>query len=76
VPIPDSLIELLKVRKEMNPGKWLIFPNSQGNPEGHFLRLLKLRAFAAGLNCGHCVSRLRGSARASVIELMNELATS
>ena len=62
VPIPDSLIELLKVRKAINPGRWLIFPNGQGNPEGHFLRLLKLRAFAAGLNCGHCVRRIDGKA--------------
>jgi len=60
VPIPDSLVELLKVRKEMHPDGWLIFPNTTGNPEGHFLRMLKERALAAGLNCGHCTGTLNG----------------
>jgi integrase/recombinase XerD len=49
VPIPDSLIELLKVRKAMHPDGWLIFPNSKGSPEGHFLRMLKERALAASV---------------------------
>jgi integrase/recombinase XerD len=62
VPIPDSLIELLKVRKAMHPAVWLIFPNTEGNPEGHFLRALKRRALAAGLNCGHCAGTLNGKA--------------
>ena len=60
VPIPDSLVELLKVRKRMHPDGWLIFPNTTGNPEGHFLRMLKQRALAAGLNCGHCTGTLNG----------------
>jgi integrase/recombinase XerD len=47
VPIPDSLLEILKVRKAMHPDGWLIFPNSEGNPQGHFLRMLKERALAA-----------------------------
>ncbi len=62
VPIPDSLVELLKVRKAMHPDGWLIFPNTKGNPEGHFLRMLKERALAAGLNCGHCTGILNGKA--------------
>jgi integrase/recombinase XerD len=62
VPIPDSLVELLTVRKEMHPNEWLIFPNTEGNPQGHFLRMLKERALAAGLNCGHCTGRLDGKA--------------
>jgi integrase len=62
VPIPDSLVEVLKVRKAMHPEGWLIFPNTNGNPEGHFLRMLKERALAAGLNCGHCTSTLSGKA--------------
>jgi len=62
VPIPDSLVELLNVRKAMHPGGWLIFPNTKGNPEGHFLRMLKERALAAGLNCGHCTGRRDGKA--------------
>ena len=60
VPIPDSLVELLSVRKEMHPEGWLIFPNTQGNPQGHFLRMLKERALAAGLNCGHRAGTLNG----------------
>ncbi len=60
VPIPDSLIELLRVRKAMHPDRWLIFPNTAGNPQGHFLRLLKNRALVAGLNCGHCTGKLEG----------------
>jgi len=60
VPIPDSLVELLKVRKATHPDGWLIFPNTNGNPEGHFLRMLKERALAAGLNCGHCSGTLNG----------------
>jgi integrase/recombinase XerD len=62
VPIPDSLVELLKARKAMHPDGWLIFPNTKGNPEGHFLRMLKERALAAGLNCGHCTGTLNGKA--------------
>jgi integrase/recombinase XerD len=62
VPIPDSLVELLNVRKTMHPDGWLIFPNTQGNPQGHFLRMLKERALAAGLNCGHCTGMLNGKA--------------
>ena len=62
MPIPDSLLELLKVRKAMHPVGWLIFPNTEGNPEGHFLRMLKERALAAGLNCGHCTGTLDGKA--------------
>jgi len=60
VPIPDSLVELLRVRKAMHSDGWLIFPNTEGNPEGHFLRMLKERALAAGLNCGHCTGTLDG----------------
>ncbi|MCU1308381.1 MAG: integrase family protein [Acidobacteriaceae bacterium] len=60
VPIPDSLLELLKVRKVMHPDGWLIFPNTEGNPQGHFLRMLKERALDAGLNCGHCTGMLGG----------------
>jgi integrase/recombinase XerD len=60
VPIPDSLLELLNVRKVMHPDGWLIFPNTEQNPQGHFLRMLKERAFTAGLNCGRCTGTLEG----------------
>jgi integrase len=59
-PIGDSLIELLKVRKSVHGDGWLIFPNTEGNPQGHFLRMLKEQALAAGLNCGHCIGTLDG----------------
>ena len=62
VPIPDSLLELLKVRKAMHSDGWLIFPHTEGHPQGHFLRMLKERALAAGLNCGHCTGILHGKA--------------
>jgi integrase/recombinase XerD len=60
VPIPDDLAELLMIRRSMYPDNWLIFPNRQGNPEGHFLRILKIRAHVAGLNCGHCIGIEKG----------------
>jgi integrase/recombinase XerD len=60
VPIPDSLNELLSVRKSMHEGGWLIFPNRDGNPQGHFLTILKERALSAGLNCGHCTGTVKG----------------
>jgi hypothetical protein len=41
IPIPDSLVELLRDRLRRNPGTRLIFANSEGNPQGHFLRILK-----------------------------------
>ncbi len=62
VPVPDSLLELLKVWQSMHPDGWLIFPNTDGNPQGHFLRMLKARALAAELNCGHCNGTLQGKA--------------
>jgi integrase len=60
VPVSDSLIDLLKVRQSVLGGSWLIFPNHGGNPQGHFLRMLKERALSAGLNCGHCQSVRKG----------------
>ena len=57
IPIPDSLIELLQQRRRLYPDKRLIFSNSQGNPDGHLLRVLKRVAKQAGLNCGHCYTK-------------------
>jgi integrase/recombinase XerD len=50
-----ELCKLLEKRKKTNNGKerW-IFPNTDGNPEGHFLRKFKAIAKKAGLNCGRC----------------------
>jgi integrase/recombinase XerD len=57
VPLPASLVELLKAeKKKADPVQRWIFKNADGNPEGHFLRKLKAVALRAGLNCGHCTS--------------------
>jgi len=53
VPLPIELLDLLKERKTQSQSRW-IFPNENGDPEGHFLRHLKKIALRAGLNCGHC----------------------
>ncbi|MGH9574272.1 MAG: tyrosine-type recombinase/integrase, partial [Candidatus Acidiferrales bacterium] len=55
VPLTRELVDLLKKRKASEGAHALwIFPNSEGQPEGHFLRKFKKIAFKAGLNCGHC----------------------
>jgi len=54
IPLPDSLVKALKQRHAQRRGTRLIFPNKQGRPEGHFLRMLKKLAKRAGLNCGEC----------------------
>jgi integrase len=54
VPLPASLVELLKARRKKMPDSRWIFVNSEGNPDNHFLRKLKQIARRAGLNCGIC----------------------
>lgn len=54
IPLPDSLMKSLEARF-VRPGRArLIFPNRQGRPNGHFLRMLKNLAKRAKLNCGDC----------------------
>ena len=57
VPLTREILGLLKTRKsdKKNPAhpRW-IFPNENGDPEGHFLRKFKKLAFQAELNCGNC----------------------
>jgi integrase/recombinase XerD len=54
VPIPRSLLTLLKDWRSKAPhGRW-IFVNREGRPDNHFLRKLKSIAKRAGLNCGQC----------------------
>jgi integrase len=61
VPIPDDLIEMLRARQAAHPGDKLIFPDQDGQPSGsRFLRVLKIRAWKAGLNCGDCIGRVEG----------------
>ena len=57
IPIPDSLVDLLRERRRRHPKTRLIFTNTEGNPQGHFLRILKRVALRAGLNCGHCYNK-------------------
>jgi integrase len=55
VPLPASLAKALLARRKNAEGRW-IFTNTEGNPEGHFLRKLKQIARRAGLNCGICAT--------------------
>lgn len=55
IPVPGELLAMLKSRpKSARAGQRLIFPNQDGRPNGHFLRMLKRVALRAGLNCGLC----------------------
>jgi integrase/recombinase XerD len=57
IPIPDSLVELLRARRKRHPNSRLIFPHPNGKANGHFLRILKTAALRAGLNCGECYNK-------------------
>ena len=58
VPLPDSLIGLLKARRKSAFHDRWIFVNDEGRPDKHFLRKLKRIALHAGLNCGQCKTRI------------------
>jgi integrase/recombinase XerD len=45
---------LAKRKKATGANDRWIFPNADGNPDGHFLRKFKAIAKKAGLNCGRC----------------------
>jgi integrase/recombinase XerD len=50
VPLPaDFMAELRSRKKYLHKPKDLVFPNGDGRPEGHFLRMLKNIATRAGL---------------------------
>ncbi len=55
IPITRELVDMLQKCKKESNSEW-IFPNEQGDPEGHFLRKFKKIAFRAGLNCGNCTT--------------------
>lgn len=57
VSLTRELVDLLRQRKASKDANavW-IFPNEDGQPEGHFLRKFKKVAYRAGLNCGRCNS--------------------
>jgi integrase/recombinase XerD len=54
VPMPASLVALLKARHRHPAHPRWIFVNNDGKPDNHFLRKLKRIALRAGLNCGQC----------------------
>jgi integrase len=54
IPLPDSLIALLRARRKKAPHERWLFINEEGRPDNHFLRKLKRIAKRAGLNCGQC----------------------
>jgi integrase/recombinase XerD len=53
VPLPDSLMKLLKDRRKKHPADRWIFQEKEA-PGNHFLRKLKQIAKRAGINCGQC----------------------
>jgi integrase/recombinase XerD len=57
IPIPDSLVERLRLRRQKFPKSRLIFPGKGDKTEGHFLRILKSLALRNGMNCGHCYNK-------------------
>jgi integrase/recombinase XerD len=54
IPLPKSLIRMLRERREHAPHQRWIFVNEKGGPDKHFLPKLKKIALRAGLNCGQC----------------------
>lgn len=57
IPVPDDFIERMEARRRRYPDSRLIFPNTLGKPQGHFLRQLQDLAKREGLNCRGCVNR-------------------
>lgn len=58
VAISDALITEISARAKSGSCS-LLFP-SNGRPDGHLLRRLKIVAFKGGLNCGRCVGTVLG----------------
>jgi integrase len=54
VPLPDSLVAVLKALQRKAPNDRWIFTNTEGQPDHHFLGKLKALALRIGLNCGQC----------------------
>ena len=63
VPMADDLVKMLRARHKRFPKNRLIFPNKQGGPQRHFLRMLKELALRAGLNCSACLNEKRQSCK-------------
>jgi len=54
VPLPDSLMALLKKAQRAKKSERWVFVSREGKPRDHSLRILKQLALKVGLNCGHC----------------------
>jgi integrase len=60
IPVPNDLLAKLKAHIASGPAdQRLLFPlaKDRKKPDKHLLRRLKVSAFQAGLNCGHCVAK-------------------
>jgi integrase/recombinase XerD len=73
IPITKELVDMLHECKKKSSSEW-IFPNEQGDPEGHFLRKFKKIAFRAGLNCGKCTTT-RSEGRFTKVKVEKNCAT-
>ena len=60
IPVSDDLLNKLRSLIDSRPQHRLLFPlaSDPTRPDGHLLRRLKVTALRAGLNCGHCVSKV------------------
>lgn len=73
IPLTRELVDMLQSLKKNSKSEW-IFPNSNGDPEGHFLYKFKSEAFDAGLNCGKC-NTTRREGRYEKVEVQKNCAT-
>lgn len=58
IKMPTDLVNLLLKRRRANPEERWLFVNQEGRSDNHFLRKLKRIALRAGVNCGHCKTRV------------------
>jgi integrase/recombinase XerD len=57
IPIPDSLIDLLRARRQKFPHTRFIFSSADSKADRHFLRTVKKLGLWAGMNCGCCFNK-------------------
>jgi len=67
IPVPDNFIDRMEVRRRRNPNSRLIFPNTLGKPQGHFLRQLQNLVQRERLTCGGCVNRMGESCAGNAV---------
>ena len=58
IPIPDSLVDLLRARRQKLPHSRFIFSSEDSKADRHFLRTVKKLALRAGMNCGCCFNKV------------------